>query len=277
MNSTLKRMLQSILFIILTVWVLLSLLLWVFQPSFIYYPYKKIETTPAAIGLPFEEIQLTTSDNVALHGWWIPNDNARYTLLFFHGNAGNISHRLESIRIFHELGLSVFIFDYRGYGQSEGKPGEKGTYRDAEAAWQFLVDDMRVQPEKIIIFGRSLGGAIASWLAAHYAAAAVILESTFTSVADMGRHYYPYLPITLLNHIKYPTLVHIDKISSPVMLIHSKEDDIVPYLLGRNLYDAANEPKTFLDIQGDHNYGYLDSGEVYTRGLQQFIETLPEQ
>ncbi len=268
-------MLQSILFIIISVWVLLALLLYFFQARFIFYPYKQLETTPAAIGLPFEDVTLTTSDDVKLHGWWIPNNDARYTLLFFHGNAGNISHRLSSIRIFHELGLSVFIIDYRGYGSSEGRPAEKGTYLDADAAWQYLTNDKEINPGQIILFGRSLGGAIASRLAAQTKAAALILESSFTSVADMGRHYYPYLPIKLLNHIKYPTIEHIGQINSPKLLIHSKEDDIVPYPLGRNLYDAASQPKTFLDIKGDHNYGFLDSGELYIGGIQQFIETLP--
>ena len=195
-------MLSSLLFIAVSVWLLLSLLLYFFQPHYIYYPYKQLDSTPATINLPYEDVTLTTSDDVSLHGWWIPHPDARYTLLFLHGNAGNISHRLQSIEIFHKLKLSVFIIDYRGYGNSEGKPGEKGTYRDADAAWQYLVNEQRVKPEQIIIFGRSLGGAIGSWLAVKYQAAAVILESTFTSVADMGNHYYPYLPIKLIIAVK---------------------------------------------------------------------------
>ncbi|MEQ8428346.1 MAG: alpha/beta fold hydrolase [Gammaproteobacteria bacterium] len=270
-------MLSSLLFILVSVWVLLSLLLFFFQSQYIYQPYKGVTSTPAEINLDYEEVNFKAKDGVELHGWWIPHADAEYTLLFLHGNAGNISHRLHSLEIFNKLGVSIFILDYRGYGNSEGKPGEQGTYHDAEAAWQYLVNKKNIDPDRIIIFGRSLGGAVASWLATRYNAAAVILESTFTSVADMGSHYYPYLPIKLINHIKYDTLERINAIKSPLLIIHSREDEIVPFRFSEQLYAAANEPKHFLEIDGDHNYGYQESHQIYREGLLKFINYLNER
>ncbi len=267
-------MFQSALFILISVWILLSILLYLFQPGFIYYPYKKVEVTPAAIQLKYEDVFLTTSDNIKLNGWWIPRLNSRATLLFLHGNAGNISHRLDSIKIFHDLGLSVFIIDYRGYGNSEGKPSEKGTYLDAEAAWQYLVNEKNIASDEIIVFGRSLGGAVASWLATKHTVAGLILESTFTSIEDMGRHYYPYLPVKFLARIKYPTLKRISQVNSPVLVIHSPDDDIVPYQLGKKLFVQANEPKQFLNLTGGHNEGFLSSGNLYIQGLNNFLNSI---
>ena len=264
-------MFQSILFIVISVWVLLSLLLYIYQPKFIYYPYANIEATPQAIGLEYEDVTLASSDDIKINGWWIPHPDARATLLFLHGNAGNISHRLNSIKIFHDLGLSVFIIDYRGYGKSEGTPSEQGTYLDAETAWYYLTTDKKVNGEEIIVFGRSLRGAVATWLAQKYSPAALIIESTFTSIADMGKHYYPYLLTSYLTRIKYPSIDRIATIKSPKLIIHSINDDIVPYKFGRQLFEAANEPKVFLEIHGDHNEGFLLSGKTYTQEIDKFM------
>ena len=169
--------------------------LYIFQSRYIYFPERSLSADPGSIGLNFESISFETGDGVKLSGWYIPGENARGVILFCHGNAGNISHRLESIRIFHRLGLGVFIFDYRGYGQSQGKPSEQGTYQDAEAAWRYLVEELKVDPAEIIVFGRSLGGAIASGLAQSQRPAALILESAFTSLPDIAATLYPYLPV----------------------------------------------------------------------------------
>ncbi|MEX2353047.1 MAG: alpha/beta hydrolase, partial [Gammaproteobacteria bacterium] len=223
--------------------------------------------------LDYEEVTLSTTDNVSIHGWYLPHPQARATLLFLHGNGGNISHRLEKLRIYHDLGLSVLIIDYRGYGQSGGKPSESGTYLDAEAAWRYLVETRGIPPQAIIVYGESLGAAMATWLSSRYPPGAVILESSFTSIEDMGRHYYPYLPVKLLTRIKYPVLERLQETRCPVLIIHSPEDDIVPYSQGRALFRAANEPKSFLEIQGDHNSGFYQSGNLYRDGLQQFINS----
>jgi fermentation-respiration switch protein FrsA (DUF1100 family) len=264
-------MLQSVLFIVITVWVSLCLLIYFFQDKLIYFPHKKIEVTPAAISLQHEDITLVTNDSVQLNAWWIPHPDSRATLLFFHGNAGNISHRLNSIDIFHQLGLSVFIIDYRGYGKSTGTPSEQGTYIDAETAWNYLVKEKNIPPENIIIFGRSLGGAVAAALAEKHSSLALIVESSFASITDIGKHYYPYLPTRLLARIKYSTISRMPNIKAPVLIIHSTEDDIIPYKNGKLLYEAAKEPKSFLQINGDHNNGFMLSDEKYIRGINKFL------
>jgi len=264
-------MIQSLLFILVSVWVLLSLLLYLFQPKFIYYPTKDMAATPDTIGLSYEEVTLTTSDNVNISGWYLPHPQAHSTMLFLHGNGGNISHRLEKLMIFYELGLTVMIIDYRGYGMSSGKPSEQGTYLDAEAAWKYLTKDKSIPPNDIIVYGESLGAAVAIRTASQKQVGALIIESGFTSIVDMAKHYYPYLPVSLLTRIKYPSLDRIADINAPLLVIHSKEDQIVPYTHGQSLYQLAKEPKVFHEIIGDHNSGYALSGNVYRDGLAQFI------
>ena len=179
--------------------------LFIFQSNYVYYPERKMSMDPSNIGLSFENLSFKTSDGLKLSGWFIPCEDARGVILFCHGNAGNISHRLDSIHIFHRLGLSVFIFDYRGYGQSEGKPSEIATYRDVEAAWKYLVEERQENPNRIIIFGRSLGGSVAAWQARSHKPGALILESAFTSVPNLAAKLYPYLPVKLLSRFKYDT------------------------------------------------------------------------
>jgi uncharacterized protein len=270
----LKRMIQSILFIVVTAWILLSLLIYFFQPKLIYFPHKEVTITPEYISLEYEELTLTTSDNIKLNAWWVPHPDARATLLFLHGNAGNISHRLDSINIFHQLGLSVLIIDYRGYGKSSGTPSEQGTYIDAETAWTYLTQKRNIPSNNIIIFGRSLGGAVASWLSENNLSAGLILESSFTSIADIGKHYYPYLPTSLLARIKYPSIERISNIKSPILIIHSANDELIPYHHGQQLFKAANNPKTFLNISGGHNDGFITSGDKYSNGIENFISNI---
>ncbi|MEK7797018.1 MAG: alpha/beta hydrolase, partial [Pseudomonadota bacterium] len=193
------------------------------------------------------------------------------TLLFCHGNAGNISHRLESIRQFHQLGLNVFIFDYRGYGESEGVPTEAGTYRDAEAARRYLVETRGLAPEHIVYFGRSLGAAIAAWLATQHPPRALIVESAFTSVPDFGAEIYPWLPVRLLARLRYPTQEYLRSVQAPVLVIHSRDDEIVSFRHAEKLYESANSPKELLEIRGGHNDGFLVSGAQYTRRLDDFL------
>ena len=264
-------MLQSLVIILVSVWVLLSLLLYINQAKYVYFPYSAIAATPADAGLDYEEVHLNTVDNIGLHGWFVPHDTPRATLLFLHGNGGNISHRLEKLDIFHKLGLNTFIIDYRGYGLSAGSPSEDGTYRDAEAAWNYLAQDRAISDRKIIIYGESLGGAVATWLTTRRHPAALILESSFTSIMDMGRVFYPYLPIRWISRIRYPTLDRISQVHVPLLIIHSPTDEIVPYAQGRQLFAAANEPKSFLEIKGDHNGGFIESGKYYSEGLDRFI------
>jgi fermentation-respiration switch protein FrsA (DUF1100 family) len=252
----------------------LAAALFFYQPNLLYFPdmpSREIEATPGDIGLKFEALTLTTRDDEQLDAWFIPADPARGVVLFCHGNAGNISHRLDSIRLFHELGLSVLIFDYRGYGQSTGKPTEKGTYRDADAAWDYLVEQRGIPAEHIILFGRSLGASIAADLATRQSAAAVVLESAFTSVPDIAAKFYPWLPVRWLSRYQYDTRKKLASIHSPVLIVHSRDDEIISYSNGEQLYEAAREPKQFLPLRGGHNDGFLVSGKDYIRGLDAFI------
>ena len=246
-------------------------LLVVFQARLVYFPFREIVSTPDAVGLPYEAVSFEAEDGVRLAGWFVPVEQARGVVLFCHGNAGNISHRLDTLRIFHDLRLSTLIFDYRGYGESQGRPGEQGTYRDAEAAWRWLVEEKGVPHGQIVVFGRSLGGGVASWLALEHEPGALILESTFTSLPDVGAKLYPFLPVRLLARIHYPTLERLPKLQCPVLVVHSPDDDLIPYAHGRRLFEAAPEPKAFLELAGDHNEGFITTGQAYPDGLDAFI------
>lgn len=264
----------KLLLLVIGVYATLSLYVYFKQSDLIFYPNmpgRNLVYTPQNIGLAYEDIRFETKDNISLHGWFIPNENAKATLLFFHGNAGNISHRLESIDIFHRLGMNVFIFDYRGYGQSEGNITEKGTYRDAEAAWKYLTYTRGINTDEIILFGRSLGASIASWLASKNTPAALIIESGFTSVAGMGQRLYPFLPVRWLTRFKYNTKKYVENVLCPVLVAHSRNDEIIPYDEGREIFNAASEPKQFLEMSGGHNDGFIVSGSDYIQGLETFI------
>jgi uncharacterized protein len=257
--------------VLLACYLALCLMLMLLQSRLVFFPTRALEATPAEAGLAYDDVWLTTDDGLRLQGWWVPAAGARGTVLFFHGNAGNISHRLASLQFFHRLGYETLIFDYRGYGQSEGRPSEPGTYRDAEAAWRHLVEERGIPPERIVLFGRSLGGAVAAALAERHPPAGLILESTFTSVPDLGAELYPFLPVRLLARIRYDTLARMPRIRAPVLVVHSRDDDIIPFRHGRRLWDAANEPRAFLEISGTHNDGFFTSGRRYEAGLARFL------
>lgn len=244
------------------------------QPGMVFYPYAQLETTPLAWGLPFEDVSLVTEDGIRLHGWYLPRPSATKTLLFFHGNGGNISHRGESLAIFHRLGLNVLIIDYRGYGKSEGSPDEQGLYLDAEAAWRYLTEERGIAADRIIIFGRSLGGAVATYLASEVSPAALILESTFTTGRDMAGHIYPILSHVLYLRYRFDSEAHIRRLRSPLYMAHSPNDEIIPYSLGRKLYEVAPQPKRFFEMRGSHNYGFMQSQPFYEEGLRDFIRDL---
>ena len=235
-------------------------------------PGREVEATPARIGLAYEQLTLDTEDGVRIDTWFIPASSRSPTLLFFHGNAGNISHRLESIQIFHELGLNVLIIDYRGYGRSTGKPSEQGLYRDAAAAWLYLTKSRGIDAKEIVLFGRSMGGAVATQLAAKTQPAAVILESTFTSVPDMAAKLYPLLPVRWLARLDFNALENIRHIKSPVLILHSPDDEIVPFEHARSLFEAAHEPKRLVELRGGHNDGFIVSGQFYTDSLRRFLD-----
>ena len=264
-------MILEIAIIAVGAYMLLAAWMYISQSRIVFQPTREVSVLPDQVALDYEPVSLETADGVKLSAWFVPANNQKGILLFCHGNGGNMSHRLESIKLFHGLGLSVLIFDYRGYGESEGSPSEAGTYTDAEAAWDYLVKARNVSPESIIIFGRSLGGAVAAHLAKANKPRALILESTFTSAGDLGAHHFPYFPVRLLSRFRYSAVEYVRQVSCPILVVHSRGDDIVPFKLGQRVYEAAGEPKTFLEIQGDHNNGFADSGSLYTDGLADFI------
>jgi fermentation-respiration switch protein FrsA (DUF1100 family) len=273
MNRAIRRVLLFVILIAAGTYLVIVAYVYLKQGSMLYFPSKEIAATPAHIGLPFEEVSFRTTDGVQIAAWYIPAQpaNERGVVLFSHGNAGNISDRLDSIRIFHGLNLGVLIYDYRGYGRSGGSPTEEGTYRDAEAAWEYLVTYRRVKPEKIVLFGRSLGSAVATEMALRKRAAALIIESGFTSVPDLGSTFFPHLPVRLISRFHYNTAAKVERITIPKLIIHSPDDEIVPFDHGRTIFERAAAPKAFLQIRGGHNEGFLMSGPVYINGLNDFL------
>jgi fermentation-respiration switch protein FrsA (DUF1100 family) len=258
-RTSARRRIVTILATIAAVYCALCVILYLTQARLVYFPFREIEATPRSLGLAYEDVKLRTSDGVELSAWFIPREGARGTVLFCHGNAGNISHRLHVIGMFHGLGFAVLIFDYRGYGASQGSPTERGTYLDAEAAWNWLANERKVPPQKIVLFGESLGGAVASWLAKEHTPGALVLQSTFTSLPDIGARLYWWLPVRLLARFRYDARSYVRQARCPVLVAHSPSDEIVPYALGRQLFDTANEPKEFLQLSGSHNDGLLPS------------------
>jgi len=243
------------------------------QDSFIYRPCREIFRFPSDAGMEFEDIDIITPDGETLNAWYIPasGKNKGKTVLFCHGNAGSLSHRIDTIAFMHDLGLSVFIFDYRGYGISTGAPGESGTGIDAEAAYNYILEHIEDEERNIIIWGRSLGGPVAAKLAAGHRASACILESTFTSISDMAGLRFRIFPGKLLCRYRYPTIEYVKNIKMPLLIVHSPEDEIIPYRMGKELFSAAAEPKGFLEIRGSHNNCYFESEPEYRAGLLKIL------
>jgi len=271
------RTLVSFFTIAVSVYLVLALMFYLFQGRMVFLsnlPGRTLTASPGDIGLDYEDVSLATSDHERLHGWYIPAENSRGVLLFFHGNAGNISHRLDSIKIFHELGLDTLIFDYRGYGQSTGKASEQGTYLDAQAAWDYLVNNRGFPAERIIVFGRSLGGAVGAWLGTQHTPAAVIIESSFSSGVDMARRLYPFFPARLITRLQYPVADYAGRLKCPVLVVHSRHDEIIPFAMGQAIYAAVKQRKEFLELRGDHNNGFLVSQKEYISGLRDFTQAI---
>lgn len=243
------------------------------QKQLLYFPNepsREIRATPADAGLPFEDLRIETADGETLHAWYVPSSASRAVIIQFHGNAGNIGDRLGFAQLFHSLGVDTLLVDYRGYGQSTGRPNESGTYRDAEAAWNHLVQQRQIPPGKIILHGRSLGGAIAAYLATQVQPAGVVLDSTFTSVPDIAAALYPWLPARWFVRIGYETLERIPAIEAPILVMHARNDEIIPYAHGQRLAEAAGTEVVTLD--GGHNAGTEATARVYRAAMRDFIE-----
>ncbi|MEJ2514835.1 MAG: alpha/beta hydrolase [Gammaproteobacteria bacterium] len=237
-------------------------------------PTRSHWATPEAAGLEYESVSVATADGETLDGWFVPGRPDGMAMLFFHGNAGNISHRLDSLRMFHQLGLSVLIVDYRGYGRSTGRPSEEGTYQDALAAWHWLTEDRGMDPRRVVLFGRSLGGAVAAWLATRVQPAGLVVEGTFRSVPALGADLYPWLPVRSLSRLDYDTEAYLRDARCPVLVIHGAGDEIVPLSHARALRAAAPGDTELLELEGGHNDAFLADRERYLDGLSDFLEGL---
>jgi fermentation-respiration switch protein FrsA (DUF1100 family) len=258
--------------------VIAALILFFFFIRFIekkslYYPLKKIEAAPRDIGLDYEEVYISAKDGVRIAGWYLPSKSPRATFIFSHGNGGNISHRLEKIKMLNDLDVNVLIFDYRGYGMSNGSPSEEGLYLDAEAVYDYLVHEKKVPPRKIIGYGESLGASVIIDLAGRHELGGIIVEGGFPSIRDMAKEYFPFIP-SFVYKTSYNSLEKIGRIKAPKLHFHSVDDEVVPYELGRKLFDRAPGPKEFVDLQGGHNDSFLISRDVFVEKIDSFIGRL---
>ena len=244
------------------------------EDGMIFHPSPTLARTPRQVGLEFEDIFFTTRDGVRLNGWFIPHPEPRSTLVWFHGNAGNISHRIDNIKLLHDkVKVNVFIFDYRGYGRSEGRASEAGTYLDGEAALDLLRKKFGAKSGKMILFGRSLGAAVATEMATRFVSQGLILESPFVSIPEMARIVLPFLPIGFLLQTRYDVGATIKKIKVPLLVLHGDRDEIVPFSHGKTIFDKAPEPKKFFAIPGaSHNDTYIVGGENYFQQLKEFVD-----
>jgi fermentation-respiration switch protein FrsA (DUF1100 family) len=267
-------MLINIAALALAIYIGLAILLYFLQARLLFFPSADLYRAPDSAGWQYEDVTLNVSDETT-HAWWIPHPTATAnTVLFSHGNAGNIADRLESCAQFRSLGLNILIYDYGGYGKSTGSPGEQRCYSDARAAWKWLTQEKQIAPEHIILFGRSLGAGPASQLATEVKPAGIILESAFASVPDMAQQLYPVFPARLLVRHRFDNAAKAPRFTAPLLIIHSPDDSVIPYAQGRKLFEAAREPKQFLEIQGDHNEGFIITGAPYTDAVKAFITPL---
>lgn len=262
-------MLRTIFFIILFLILFIVYMHYLEQRS-IFFPMKQIEITPRAVDLNYQEISFKNKDGLWLNSWFIPLPETKKTILFFHGNAGNISHRLEKITFWHNLGFNVFIFDYRGYGKSEGKPNEEGFYQDARAAYDYLLNQKKLSEKEIVLFGESLGAGVAIDLATKVNPSAIIVESTFSSVVDMAKLIYPFLPSFIIKS-RFDSFSKVKEIKIPKLFIHSLNDEIVPFKLGQKLFISASQPKDFLEIRGRHNSAFTESEGIIENKIKDFL------
>jgi len=261
-----------------------------FEKKFIYFPVRYPEglwnppepiAAEGQVAAHVEDCWLTTSDGLKLHGWfctprrktskaWQPVP-AEITLLWFHGNGGNLSHRYEMIQTLIPIPVNALILDYRGYGRSEGRPGERGLYEDARTAWNFLTRERNIAPDRIVLLGNSLGGAIAIHLATEVKPAGLIVQSSFTSIPEMASEVMPFVPRFLIR-TRMNSIDRVPSIRCPKLFIHSPADDVVPYTLGRRLFEAAAEPKQFYKVENArHNETYIVGGQVYFQTIQRFV------
>ena len=267
-----RKLTKNLIGLLVTCLLMVLMLRW-FEHSQVYHPDRVLTATGAELGRPFENVLFKSSDGAELHGWFFPaNTNSPRThlaMLVCHGNAGNIGHRLDTCAALLTTGVNVFVFDYRGYGRSQGRPSEEGTYRDVVAAYEWL--RQRGFPgTNIVAFGESLGGGVAAELAVREPVGGLVLQSTFTSIPDIGAELFPWLPVRWLGKIQYDTRAKLSRLKVPVLVMHSRADEMIPFHHGQRNIAAANEPKLFWELTGDHNNPLADA-KRFIAGMEKFL------
>lgn len=241
------------------------------QDKLTYFPFSKVSVNPGDYQLEFQEFELEQGPN-SVTGWIVPAGEEAPWVLHFHGNGGNIAGRIGHLQLLHRLGFNAVVFDYRGYGRSRGKPSEPGLIEDAVAVRSHLLETYGVSPRKLVYFGESLGGGVACALAEKHPPVGLILKSTFSSIPDVGAAAYPFLPVHLLATNRFESVRRVPEFKFPKLHLHSQSDEVVPYKFGRRLFEAAAEPKQWLDIPGTHNTGPLELGQDFARAIEEFVQ-----
>lgn len=268
-RAVLRRLLWIVLGTFVAGYVAVCVVIYAIQGQLVYFPDRNYAIKPPDLGLKYEDLRLVTDDGETIAAWFVPHENPSATLLFCHGNAGNMAHRLETLKSFHRLGYSVLIFDYRGYGTSTGMPNEQGTYRDGEAALAWLRSEKGLDARDLVFFGRSLGGAVAIELAHRHPPAALVVECTLSSLVEIGQQEYPLLPVSLLATNRYEASKKVPAIRCPKLFLHGRDDEIIPVAQARRLFAAAAEPKRFIATPGGHNV----AGFEYNNATRDALDT----
>lgn len=275
-------MLLSIAGILIVGFAALVAYLYFNQHRMIFYPTATLDASPDESGLDYQEIWIDVDGERKIHAWFFPgsapdriksgDDAGRPLVLFCHGNAGNMSHRIQTAEFLTGLGAAVLMFDYAGYGRSEGQPSEANAYADVEAAYRWVLSETNFATGQIVIMGRSLGGAVAVDLAARQPFRSLIVESSFTSTVDMGKRMFPFVPVNWLLKYRFDTRAKIGQVDCPVLFVHSDRDEIVPYEMGCELFESANQPKRMVTIDGSHNELYYFQNPEYRTAILQILK-----
>jgi Dipeptidyl aminopeptidases/acylaminoacyl-peptidases len=267
-----QKALTILLTVLLGSYAVIVLYFYSIQDQMLYLPKRDLRGTPEQVGLEYEPVRIVTKDQEQIAGWFIPGGDK--TVLFLHGNGDNISGRLSHAKLWHDLGFSILLIDYRGYGESTGEPIEVGLYADGLAAWDYLTKERGIPAERIVVVGESLGGGVATWLSSHRPNAALVLDATFTSVPDVAAYQYPWLPARILSRNHYRSIDRINQIQTPVLILHSRDDRLIPFEQGQKLFERANQPKTFVELKGPHASGLSADPETYRAAIESFVATL---
>jgi len=273
-------LLKSSIRIVLSVLIGATLLLVFLEKKLIYYPAATVDVTPKELGLPFEEVEIDVEPGVKLHGWLIKaaKEPGVATVLFSHGNAGNIADRLDRVLRLRDLGVDFLLYDYRGYGRSTGSPDEEGTYRDGRAAYDYLVKVRGVDPSRLVLMGESLGCAISVQLAIERRAAGLVIEAPFASIAQMAGAIYPFLPLGPFIRTRYENEKKVAQLKMPLFVVQGTQDEVIPVAQGKMVFDAAPQPKQYLAVEGaHHNDVYVVGGAGYRNALRDFITRVTAQ